>query len=493
MSIAILLLLVVLFFAFVFAVVKAAPNWRWYHITVAVIAMLLAIVLLFPTAGVLKSRQAWHKLKEDLEGRVEQVKKEYQRLQYGDYNDPTAPPGLKSLSLELSKLGIEAGRRWRNLEMVGIDQATGQITLRKDDQAIAAPGADPAAAANPTGPLVPEELIIYGFAEEALPEPLFAEGMLPRVDRPMPTVYLGEFKVDASVGNSVTISPTFPLQPRQQELITRGGAKSWSLYELLPLDGHDPFIAEGSAPSEDDELQATDNIFGRVDDKLVNILLKNASPETIKKYKQDGQKGNPEDPSTKWVAIRFDKKFDIDVDNNSPQGALEGGFFDNLGRAIDSRLQGTENDGRISFSPGEMIFVKEEAAKELTDVQKVATQVQTYYVRPLNDYRYILRHIRMQIAELDTRIEELNYEKQVLEQAIASTVAMLEKGQIEKLKLEQDLGQYQVETAAIKAYHGEVREQLRVMNEEASSLYRSNFELLEQIRQQSSGDGLTDT
>ena len=67
MSIAIVLFLVVVFFAFCFTVYKAVPEWRWYHITSAVITMILSIVFLFPTAGALVSRSEWHKLKEDLE------------------------------------------------------------------------------------------------------------------------------------------------------------------------------------------------------------------------------------------------------------------------------------------------------------------------------------------------------------------------------------------------------------------------------------------
>ena len=38
-----------------FAVVvwKAASNWRWFNIVAVVLTMLLALVFLFPTAGVL--------------------------------------------------------------------------------------------------------------------------------------------------------------------------------------------------------------------------------------------------------------------------------------------------------------------------------------------------------------------------------------------------------------------------------------------------------
>ncbi|KAA5543779.1 hypothetical protein FYK55_11415 [Roseiconus nitratireducens] len=478
MKFAILALLIVVFIAFVVMVVKAAKEWRWYHITSAVIAMLMAMILLFPTAGVLKSRQAWHKLKEDLEVQLERVKQERQTLQYGDADDAEGNQGVKDLSLELSKIGTEAGRRWRNLGVVNVD-ANGQVTLRKVTQAAegTVPGVDPEAnAPEVETPLVPVGLVVYGFAETNFPG----------ADRPVPTVYLGEFRVTASAPESVTVVPTIQLERNQADAIASGRAKMWSLYELLPLDGHEAFIAEGSKADDD-------NVLGRVDDQLVKNLLKNASPQTLQSYLNDGKRGSPEDPAARWVKIEFTKKYTIDVDSPDELGALEGGFFDNNGRAVDSRLQRADG-GSISFSPGDVLVVKEEAAKQLVDQEKVASLVDTYYLRPLNDYRYALRRIRLQIKELDIRIAEMEYEKKVLETATAATVAMLEKRQIEKLKLEQDLAQYQVENSALQSYHSDIREQLRQMNEAASSLYRSNFELLRQIQQLSLGETqLTDT
>jgi hypothetical protein len=478
MKFIILAVILGLFIAFVVMVVKAAKEWRWYHITTAVIAMLLAITLLFPTAGVLKSRQAWHKIKEDLEGQLEQVKQRREEIQYGDPNNPGAGRGLRELSLELSNLGVEAGRRWRNLQMTGANPS-GQVTLQKANQQPAVPGAAAPAdpnnePANQTEPLAPTGLVVYGFAEANFGE----------VDVPMPVRYLGEFKITASTANSVQLTPTAPLLPGQADLISRGQAQSWSLYEMLPLDGHEPFIAEGSVADDD-------NILGRVDDGLVNQILQNADPETLQNYLRDGKRGAPEDPAARWVKIRFEKKYTKDIDSPEQRGALEGGFFDNVGRAVDSRLKNSEGP-EVTFAPGEVVIVKEEAAKELIDEEQVATLVDTYYLRPLNDYRYALRRIKLRIKELDVRIAEMEYEKKVLESAIASTVAMLEKGQIEKLKLEQDLAQYQVETAAIRDYHDQVREALRRMNEAAASLYKDNYRRMRQIQQLSKAATTTD-
>ncbi|MEO1529296.1 MAG: hypothetical protein AAFX06_28075 [Planctomycetota bacterium] len=485
MSIAIILLLVVIFFAFVFTVYKAAPEWRWYHITTAVISMILSIVFLFPTAGVLKSRAAWHKLKEELETQYEDVQETRKVLQYGD---DAGAPGLKAMSLALSKVGGEAGRRWRSMTLVQQSQ-NGQgkleIVLRKQNEAVDPNLGGAAAPAPAAGPIIPESLVVYGFGE----------GQFQNVSTPM--MYLGEFKVVNSVGNSVTITPTTPLEQVQQTAITSGRATLWSIYEMLPLDGHTPFIAEGSVGDND-------NFLGRIDEELIKQLLPPVtnSPNqtlvdtrnrTIASYLRDGQRGKPEEPEAKWIRVTLDKKYTIDVDSPDKRGALEGGFFDNNGRSVDSRLQRADG-GTIEFAAGEELIVTEAAAAQMkADGVIASVEGDTYYVRPLNDYRFVLRRIRLEITELEARIKELQYEEQVLQSAVASTADMIEKRQIEKVKLEADLAQYQVEGKAIKAYHAEVSDSLRKMNETAASLYQSNQSLLRQIEQLSRGKGLTDT
>ena len=157
-----------------------------------------------------------------------------------------------SLSQKLAKVGIEAGRRWRNLRMQTADP--NNITLSRSP----AEAGDEAEA--PTEPLIPESMVVFGFAE----------GQIEGVEVSIPMFYLGEFKVTASTPNQVTLAPTGPLEQTQLEAIVQGKAKSWSLYELLPLDGHTPFIAAGSVPDND-------NLFGRTDADLVKQSLQSAA------------------------------------------------------------------------------------------------------------------------------------------------------------------------------------------------------------------------
>ncbi|MGB7325052.1 MAG: hypothetical protein WBD31_09280 [Rubripirellula sp.] len=465
MKFVILGLLVVLLIGFFVMVWKAASGWRWFQIVPVCVTMLLAVLFLFPTAGVLKSRAAWHQVHEKLEKQAALVEAEHRLISRGDPTDPSAGEGVRRLSQRLSKLGIEAGRRWRNLQMKNV--ADNQITLvqpRPDTAVEGIPGEEPAAPAADQAPLIPVNLVVYGFGETPNAE----------LQTLIPTFYLGEFRVTASTPNQITVTPTGPLEPAQLQAISSGKARSWSIYELLPLDGHSPFIAEGSVGSED-------NYLGRVDDELVKSLIGNSvSPETLKNYLRDGTRATQDDPPlSRWTKVEFIKNHSIEVDSPDQRGALEGGFFDGTGRAVDGRLQRGDG-GAVKFKKGDIILVKEDAADVLID-DGAAKLIDRYYLRPLNDYRFILRHIRLRLAELENRKSELTTAQAVLTEAIDKSNGMLVSNQDIKVKLEQDLKQFEIEASAINDYMAELKTTVEAMQKDMSRLHRQNLELEQQL------------
>lgn len=486
MQYALLAFLIVLVLVQAFLLWKAKDSWRWYPMVAIITTSILGVVFLFPLAGALKSRAAWHKIKEELEDQLVKVEAEQAELRYGDPNSPLAEGGLLPMAQRLAKLGTEAGRRWRGLRLTNQNfGAQPSIVLTAPADANQVEGvpdeadADAQAAAD-RPPLIPEGMVVYGFAE----------GQQPGVERMVPTFYLGEFRVTGSTPDQVTLTTTGPLLPRQQQAIKSGEASSWSVYELLPLDGHEPFVAEGSQPDDD-------NVFGRIDNELVNRVLAGVSDETRQNYLRDGSRSLDDDrPLSRWVKIEFTKAHTIDVDSPDQRGALDGGFFDGSGRAVDSRLQ-AGGEGNVKFAKGELLVLKEEAATALQQ-EGVARLVDTYYLRPLNDYRFVLRRIRLRLAELETRTEELNFEGNILQRAIDATVKMLGEYQTDKLKLEQDFEQTETERKAIQTYNEKLRETVKATREKLVGLYRSNQSLeneLEQIHMdiKSNMDSLTST
>ncbi|MEM6363725.1 MAG: hypothetical protein AAF745_04815 [Planctomycetota bacterium] len=467
MAYALLGFLVLLVIVQAVVVWKASADWRWYQVTPVVILMLLAVVFAYPTAGALKSRQAWHKVKEDLEERVERVRAEQLELKYGDPNNPLATDGALPLAKQLAILSVEAGRRWRGLQLGQADfNGTPSITLSSPPPGGVEGLPEDNDADAPALPLIPKDLVVYGFGERPQPG----------VDIPMPVFYLGEFRVTQSTPNQVTLTPTGPLLPAQIQAISQRQASSWSVYELLPLDRHEAFIAEGSTPDDN-------NLFGRMDEQLIRRLMGTGlPPEELARYLEDGRRSQPDDPPlTRWVKVQFTKNHSIVVDSPDQRDALSGGFFDGSGRAVDSRLQ-TGNGGEVTFKRDQELIVKEEAANVLLD-EGVARLIDTYYLRPLNDYRFVLRRIRLRIAELRQRQTELNFEQEVLQRAIDATVSMLTSGQTEKLKLEQDLAQFEIERLALAKYNASVKADVNATKTRLVRLYRDNQSLAGQLEQ----------
>ncbi len=308
----------------------------------------------------------------------------------------------------------------------------------------------------------------------------FAEGDEPGVTVKVPSFYLGEYRVTASTPTQVTLTPVGAQEAVQSQAIASGRAESWALYELVPLDGHNQFIAAGS-----DQTENNDNIFGRVDEEMVRRLLgNNVTPATLDKYLRDGSRVRQDDPpATRWVKIEFIKNYQITVDSPEKRNVLDGGFFDASGQSVDSRLQRIADDGGVAkFKTGDQLVVKEEAANAMIE-EGVAKLLDTFFVRELNDYRVLLQRTRLRITELGIRQGELEYEQKVLEDAIAATNTMLTANQEAKLKLEKDLAQIQTERTVIKTYTDNLEQKVGQTRQHLVSLYRQNLQLATKLKE----------
>ncbi|HBV65446.1 MAG TPA: hypothetical protein DEF45_20775 [Rhodopirellula sp.] len=470
MSLPDIILASVLFLLLVgFAVVvwKAASNWRWFNIVAVVLTMLLALVFLFPTAGVLRSRSAWHEVLESLELRLAEVKAETVDITLGEAvgAEASRSGGLIDLQSDLSSLAIEAGRRWRNLQLKGAN-LQGNVSISLGPPPANNLAGEPAAPAANAQPLVPAETLVYGFSEKADDD----NQMM------VPDYYLGEFIVQASDPNQVTLVPTGTLEQYQLDWINDGRANSWLLCELLPPDGHVPFIKPFS--------QADDkNCLGAVDEELVRELLVDASDATRLAYLEDGRAAKPDDPpATKWVELQFTQNHRIEVDSPDERTLEDGGFFDGNGRALDAALQHGVDNGFISLKKGEKLLLKSEGAEKLID-QGVAEELGSFFLRPLNDYGFVLRRIRLNLMSLADKKAELTAEELLLKEAISKTDQLLVANQEVKLKLEQDLTQFRVEKQSINEYKGKITEEAQAMVAELNRLEQENAELEQQIEQ----------
>ncbi len=477
MSYALLAFLIILVLAFGFFAWKCRETWRWYHITSAALLLILGIVLLFPTAVVLRSRSAWHKAKEDLETRLATLETEQAKLKLGDSPTGSDGNGAFALKEQLNLAALESGRFWPHMRAQSAT-SQGAITLVRtvpqnqptgDDEAPADDAGETPAATVPVGnlPLIPQGLIVYGFAESR------QEG----IATPIPSFFLGEFRVTASTPVQVVIEPTSRLEPAQFQAISSGNAAFWSLYERLPIDSHDVFLMP--------QTESTDEaLFGTINEDDVRRLLGRASPATIASYLRDGSPAQPDDPpGTRWVKVEFTEEHAIVVDSPQPGTPLDGSFFNAQGEAIDPRLMRGgegENAGKAVFSAGDQLVLLESAAEPLIR-QNLVTVLNTYYLRPLNSYAFALRRIRLRLDELELRRQQQEREQQVLQDAINATAAALTSNQETFVKLEQDLAQVRVERTAIASYRDSTTEALVNLRQRLTDLYHENRQLHSEV------------
>lgn len=461
MKIVLLILVFVYVCVFFWFIWKSAPTCRWYHLVLGSFALLFTIALLPMTAVVLKSRSAWAKQVADLEARAEQLERERSDLTNGVAGDPTRDPGVLELQTNLRRLNAEVGRVFRDLEVR--DRGPNGVILGRAvaqppavDGIPVDPAAAPPAAPASTDPLAAVDSVVYAFAEQVLQEGGSA----------VPVFYLGEFRVTQSAADAITITPTVPLEPFQ--LQSANQANRWAIYEMMPTDNHEAFIAAGSI--SDDDL-----LFGRVDEETLRSLFGNSVPaETLNAYLRDGSRATPNDPpQTRWNKIEFLKDYELTVDGQDQRSASDGGFYDAMGQAVDSRLQRPENDV-VTFKAGEQLVILESAAQSLIN-DGTARLIDAYFVRPLVSYRHTLRDLRQQIDYLDREAISLQRQQIVLQAALDLTNEMTTKGQQRKLELEKDEAQVGKELAAIRSFSDNLNGQLVAAKQEMSRLYRENL------------------
>ncbi|MFM7927528.1 MAG: hypothetical protein ACKO9Q_07410, partial [Pirellula sp.] len=307
----------------------------------------------------------------------------------------------------------------------------------------------------------------------------------------LPTIYLGEFVVSDANGGNIKIKPTGTLNPEQIAAIGSGQFQTWSIYELMPLDSHDAFAAEGSKPDEN-------SIFGRMDLTELSTLLKidpalaSAEPTGLKiqeaikaralqSYLNDGSRppeGTP--PEQVYVRVEFLKDYTIEVDAQEQRNATEGGFYDLSGRSVDARLKRGEEGAKVSFKQGDKIVFDSTTANDLgkQDVIKVVAPV---FVRPLNDYEYAFREVRRQItaALQDAVLIQRELAEMQKSQGIADNQVRL--GQEERSKLDKDFAQYKKELDVISSEASRLQEESQTTRSEISATFKQIQALRDQI------------
>jgi hypothetical protein len=434
---------------FIFLTYMNTKSWRWVHVTFTFLVFAASIAFSIYAAMTLKTRSAWVGLHDKTEKQVEELMVQVQRTTRGDPKDPSAP-SLVSARAKLAETIIDRGRVWRGC-IPAIDPRAGTInvaTTPPPDPNLPAP---PPAKKNNIQP----KTVLHAFREGQIPS---ADGT-PLI---VPVAYIGEFEVSAATDNSVTLVPTMPLAPDQQAAGTGPGQNylpSWTLYENMPVDGHQWF--DGT----DEQRQA--------------ILPKIIPQPALQAYLRDGREANPNDPPEHvWSEVKFLKDYEVAVDASA--ATIESEQFNSEGQAVTPRLQRKgegEDAGKVKFGPEPpripTAILDKQTAEELR-ASGIVEIVKSIYRRPLNDYERKLHGVNDRVVELNDRLRQLDMDNKAL---LASTEKANEQSKLVeelKVKLTDDLQKTVYERDEMQKYVAALTDRLTTVQMELSQLYRSN-------------------
>jgi predicted nuclease with TOPRIM domain len=105
------------------------------------------------------------------------------------------------------------------------------------------------------------------------------------------------------------------------------------------------------------------------------------------------------------------------------------------------------------------------------------TLVKNVFIRPLQDFEFIIGHTYERRQAIDDRIKEISRDLAAINAANANLQKQIAAKEAEKLKVEEDLKFVKYEKAQLDTYAGQLTTQVRAMNTRLSELYRTNLAL----------------
>ena len=455
-----LLVLVILFFLFI--TFMSFKTWKWFHPLLMLCVFGAAICLAGYLAPVVKTHNAWKQKYTELETRLDDTQNEHQRVKYGDPNlvnqaeppDPNAP--LLTTRAVLQRLTLDRGTVWRQCAASPTNSNQVTLTTVPDDK--------------PNHIQVND--VLYAFLESDV------NGFA------VPTDYIGELKVTAATDNSVTLTPTrvSMLSPRQVNIFQKSQDRTWALYSVMPIDGHEFFAT--TAPEGNYKLP----IFGQMDEAELrqmfpptpgNAEQTQAQEALIQSFLRDGSKATSSDsPENVWTKVEFIKPYKSTVDSQNVRELETLFYFDpTTGEAEAGNLKVGE---QVSFNAGDFAIFDTEFATQLKNEGYVET-VDRVYVRELVDFDYSMKNHYRRIKMLEEKKKVVQDETARLMEAIGKVDDMTTFRQGERTKLEEDKAKFVKERDEINSYLAELEEVWNARRKELAGLFSANLKLEQEL------------
>lgn len=504
---------------FLVATVLSFWTWRWFQPIAMALVLFATLPFLYYGAAVTKTRLAWLKVHDQVETNLAAAKQRVDQLERGtDAAGTKVNPTLAELETEVVGLSYDRGRVWSGSLPQGVALPTVRLQVTSAPAAPPAPAdplaapADPAAApvaaapapAAPVGTLT-QNMIVYLFKETTTPQ-----------GWKLPYFYLGEWRVTEAAGADVTLTTTGPLDGAQVAQLNNANdfnnqPATWAVFEVMPVDNR-----ELLAISEDYPAARIQQDFPVTEDRLRQLLPKalygstltdQQYDETIKRLSQqltidylfDGKPlaeikaTYPDfdpDPSALYVSVKFLKEKTFEVDAEEGSNPVDRPAYNVEGQAVVPSL----SQGPVTFKVGDTAVFPQALATELAesgDVQIDAAASAITYRRPLRDYGFLFSDTLFFLDQLEESIAQTQQKKIELQNALTSLVgdpaAGGAGGQIalrtaERTRLQQDLAAVTKELEIVTARRDQLQAEWDAKKNLMSSLYRSNNQLVEELR-----------
>ena len=472
---------------FIVLLVKAFQSWGVTHTILLTILFIECWTFLFFAGGVAHYRIAITKAHDKVVAEVEKQTNLLDLAMYGDRFDPKLDLAtFVPLTNELNRLMLERGRTWRGAALQRTTPASGKspstVILQLPSRVSNLPGAVPEGAAGAAGSdavaVVPAvesglalESVVYLFGEKQQEIPGQGETKIVL----LPEFFLGEFVVKESKDQLITVSPTIPMAKEQETAIS--GYVSWAIYEVMPLDSHTVFAADGSAPEES-------AVFGRMDKENITKIFESAfagcipplteamKAKILDTYLKDGGPASDDTPpELLGYHVKFQKEFSEAVDAKGVRLPLEGGYHDTEGNMIDDRLK-RDAPPEFTFKADDFYVLDSGSANKLQSNGTVELR-SPVFIRQLIDYAFAFRETRRVTIRAK---QDANLITRETEQAISQTTVtdtQEQRGEAENRMLKLDKGQYEKEAEVIASVAMDLETQIADKKTELSQLYGS--------------------
>ena len=223
----------------------------WNKILIGLI-FLMSLVFMYMAARTLKGHELWRSKAQSFERALENVEQQIDEAQHArSEGGVIAEMGIDQLRLELYKLLVDRGRAWYDTQPEQINAETGAARVN-----VPFPSEDNL----PGRHGIAENTVLYAFEQAPVEAPLGEGGGR----------YLGEFKVTEVAEGLIGMEPAQRMSQRELDRLA-SSAGPWSLYEVMPIDGHD--------------------VLAEMDDQYLRTVL----PESVAaQYVRDREPATPE-------------------------------------------------------------------------------------------------------------------------------------------------------------------------------------------------------